>query len=127
MNNIKTCVRCGYCCTVAPCTFGTYNEIKKQCSYLTDNNECEIYDEIIKNSSCNLSPAFNTGCSSTLFNSRREEKIKQMKQDEFEKRENSPGYWKDPRWKDVTALRNSNKNSEANTLVFKIRDDWGME
>lgn len=47
--------------------------------------------------------------------------------DGFEKREACPGYWKDKRWKEVSKLRNQNKNAEANSLVFQIREDWGME
>lgn len=48
-------------------------------------------------------------------------------EDGFEKRERKPDYWKDPRWKKVAALRNRNKDAEANGLVFEIRADWGME
>jgi hypothetical protein len=47
--------------------------------------------------------------------------------DGFEKREQCPDYWKDPRWKEVTKLRDENKIAEANGLVGKIREDWGME
>ena len=47
--------------------------------------------------------------------------------DGFEKRESCPEYWDDPRWKDVDKLRDENKHSEANGLVMKIRNDWGME
>ena len=47
----------------------------------------------------------------------------------FEQREvaGATGYWEDPRWKEVKKLRNENKHSEANTLVFKIRSDWGVD
>lgn len=47
--------------------------------------------------------------------------------DGFEKREQCPEYWDDPRWKKVKRLRDMNKQVEANSLVYKIRGDWGME
>jgi hypothetical protein len=36
------------------------------------------------------------------------------------------GYWKDPRWKQVDKLRKANDNDKANTVVFRIRRDWGV-
>lgn len=51
-----------------------------------------------------------------------------MKEDGFEARERlGDAYWQDPRWKEVEALRNQNKNVEANSLVFQIRASWGIE
>ena len=38
----------------------------------------------------------------------------------------SDGYDKDPRWKEVTALRKAGEHLKANGLVFAIRDDWGL-
>lgn len=39
-------------------------------------------------------------------------------------------YWKDPKWKEVTKLRNSKNpddHGKANSLVFQIREDWGVD
>lgn len=36
-------------------------------------------------------------------------------------------YWNDPRWEQVKKLRTENKYSEANRIVFEIRNDWGVE
>ena len=48
--------------------------------------------------------------------------------DIFEKHEetNKHGYYDDPRWKEVKHLRNNGQNLKANSLVFAIRDDWGL-
>lgn len=45
----------------------------------------------------------------------------------FEQREQSPGYWNDPRWKEVQRLRREDRQSEANHLTFQIRDSWGVD
>ena len=47
----------------------------------------------------------------------------------FEQREiaGDRGYFKDPRWNEVNSLRNEGKHIEANGLVFKIREDWGVD
>jgi len=37
------------------------------------------------------------------------------------------GYYKDPRWKQVSSLRKENKIPESNNLVFQIRNDFGLE
>lgn len=47
--------------------------------------------------------------------------------DGFEKRETCPEYWNDSRWEEVERLRERKKHAEANSLVMKIRVDWGME
>lgn len=50
------------------------------------------------------------------------------KENGFEARERlGKEYWADKRWKEVTALRKDGKYDGANTLVFKIRADWGIE
>jgi len=36
------------------------------------------------------------------------------------------GYYKDLRWKKVQQLRDENRHPEANGLVFKIREDYGI-
>lgn len=69
------CVQCGFCCTVGVCFFGTWDPAKSQCTFLTDDNLCEKYDEIKKTAGSEKSPAFGTACSSTLGNLRRQKKI----------------------------------------------------
>ena len=50
------------------------------------------------------------------------------KKDGFEQREAlGNDYWKDPRWKEVRRLRDEKKHSEANGLVFQIRESWGVD
>jgi hypothetical protein len=50
------------------------------------------------------------------------------KLDGFEQREQlGDDYWSDPRWKEVLKLRQQRKHSEANGLVFQIRESWGVE
>lgn len=69
------CVQCGWCCTVAPCSFGKWSPAKKRCTYLTKKNLCSKYDEIIKHKDAEISPAFGAGCSSSLGNTVRKKKI----------------------------------------------------
>jgi len=78
MNNDPKCVRCGFCCTVAPCSYGKWNPAKKQCAFLSPTNECLKYGEIVDFEEEDQS-MFGTGCSSSLFNTVREEKIRSMK------------------------------------------------
>jgi predicted molibdopterin-dependent oxidoreductase YjgC len=75
---MSECVQCGYCCSKAPCDFGKWNQEKHRCNYLTENNLCSKYAEIIKNPSQKWNPAFGYGCCMSLFNTVREEKIKNM-------------------------------------------------
>jgi hypothetical protein len=81
---MKECVKCGYCCTVGPCLFGKWNPEKKQCEYLTSGNLCGKYDEIMKRGhhGAEISPAFGAGCSSSMFNDRRDEKIRRDRAEE---------------------------------------------
>jgi predicted molibdopterin-dependent oxidoreductase YjgC len=73
---MKECVKCGYCCTVGPCFYGVWNPKKGQCEYLTDDNLCSKYKEIQGHSGSKVSPAFGAGCSSSMFNERRDAKIR---------------------------------------------------
>ena len=75
---IVPCVQCGFCCTVGPCAFGKWNLEKHQCIFLTEDNLCSKYEEIIKQKFADLSPAFGSGCCSSL-NSIRKEKIKTLR------------------------------------------------
>lgn len=47
----------------------------------------------------------------------------------FEQREiaSKDGYWDDPRWKEVQRLRSADKQAEANSLCFKIQNDFGVD
>lgn len=51
------------------------------------------------------------------------------KLDGFEQREVAAqfGYWSDPRWKTVNKLRKNGSDAKANDLVFKIRNDYGVD
>ena len=69
------CVKCGYCCTVRECSYGEWDYEKQQCKYLTDDTLCGKYEDIK-----NVPMFFNSGCSSSLFNTVREKKIKTMKE-----------------------------------------------
>ena len=73
------CVQCGYCCTVRCCPYGEWDEKKAQCKFLTKENLCAKYEEIKKKPGSEISPAFGAGCSSSLFNERRDEKIRELK------------------------------------------------
>lgn len=65
-----------------PCLFGKWDPKKMQCEYLTSDNLCSKYDEIKRRGhhGAEISPAFGAGCSSSMFNERREAKIRKMKE-----------------------------------------------
>ena len=69
------CVQCGHCCRVGICIYGLWDPKKKQCSYLTDDNLCGKYNTMKKLRGARLSPAFGTGCSSSLGNTHRQKAI----------------------------------------------------
>ncbi len=73
---IPQCLRSGFCCKQAPCPFGEMDPAKKQCKHLKGEMPgeyiCGIYYEIIKDPSSSISPAFGTGCGSTMFNEDRD-------------------------------------------------------
>lgn len=73
------CVQCGYCCKKSPCPYGTWNKEKQRCEFLTEDNLCSKYEKIKADPNSWSSPAFGAGCSSPLFNTVREEKIKKMR------------------------------------------------
>lgn len=74
---VPDCVQCGYCCTVRPCCYGTWDAKKQRCAFLTDDTKCEKYEEIKKHESGSPVAMFGCGCSSSLFNTVREAKIKE--------------------------------------------------
>ncbi len=85
------CVRSGFCCKQKPCPFGEVTSpTNLACKFLGGDTAgqyfCMKYDEIQAGRPDNFadfSPAFNTGCSSTLFNPDRDRvieiKIKKLK------------------------------------------------
>lgn len=79
----KKCIQCGYCCTVRACSYGIWDEAKKQCKFLTDESLCEKYNEIKEITKKHIYKFFNTGCSSSLLNTRREEMKIKMEVKEF--------------------------------------------
>ena len=68
------CYRCGYCCRRGTCVYGRWDRQQKQCAFLTPDNLCAKYDEIVANESGSKYPMFGCGCSSTLFNEARDAK-----------------------------------------------------
>jgi hypothetical protein len=76
----RECVQCGYCCTIGVCPFGKWDGTKGACRFLTEDNQCAIYDEIKSQPGADVSPAFGAGCSSTLCNIRRNKKLQALRQ-----------------------------------------------
>ena len=75
------CVQCGYCCTVRPCVYGAeVVALKGRCKFLTEDNKCAKYDEIVEKEKGSQYPMFGSGCSSALFNDVREAKMQTMKE-----------------------------------------------
>ena len=72
------CVQCGYCCRVRACSYGQWDPEDKKCIFLFDNNTCGKYDEILEIEKGSMYPMMGSGCSSTLFNTIREEKIRSL-------------------------------------------------
>jgi len=64
------CVKCGYCCKNTPCYYGEWDESKGQCKYLTENNLCSKYQEIVEyEESLNLRVRlFGSGCCLNFLN-----------------------------------------------------------
>ena len=73
--DMNKCIKCGFCCTVSCCPYGTWNARQQRCWFLTEDNLCAKYDEIIQDPGQGFSPAFGSGCSSSLFNPVRERRI----------------------------------------------------
>lgn len=75
---MKPCVKCGFCCTISACEFGKWDSVNKRCFFLTQNDECSKYEEIIKTPGSENCPAFGFGCCMSLFNTRRERKLREL-------------------------------------------------
>jgi hypothetical protein len=73
---VQECVRCGFCCKLAPCGYGEVDPATGHCRHLTvtdtingvPTHGCSRYDFIRQQPDAHISPAFGAGCSSTLFN-----------------------------------------------------------
>ena len=70
------CIQSGYCCSVAPCPFGEWDAKRGHCAHLLDANEagrrgCARFNEIKRDPSSRISPAFGAGCCSPLNSVRR--------------------------------------------------------
>lgn len=78
---VKSCVRSGYCCKVAPCVYGEWCGNTGRCKFLQFTKgglaKCSKYYEILKQPGSDISPAFGAGCSSSIGNERRIEIIVQ--------------------------------------------------
>jgi len=89
LSKIKSCVHSGYCCTVAPCTHGESKENSTECIYLSEPNKkgeryCSKYEEIKRIESNFPQKMMGSGCSSTMFNTLRDNVIKNLKLKEKE-------------------------------------------
>ena len=78
------CVRSGMCCKMAPCGFGERtSEDDPACKYLEGDRpgeySCGIAEEIVKDPSWKLSPAFGAGCCMNLFNDAREKVFRERR------------------------------------------------
>lgn len=82
MNDGVKCYLCGFCCTQSACGYGKWNYDKHQCEYLTTDNKCSKYDEIVayEKSHPYLKnfQMMGCGCSSPMFNERRQNKMKEL-------------------------------------------------
>ncbi len=79
---IEPCVQCGFCCTRGPCSYGKWDNVKKQCAYLVPVQDsikriCSKYNEIKRKET--IYPMMDCGCSSSLFNEVRDNVIRSMK------------------------------------------------
>jgi len=81
------CVQCGYCCTVSACHYGEWDFSKHQCQFLLPDSTCAKYKEIIEAEKNFQYPMMGCGCSSTLFNERREKKLKWLKNELYKTRQ----------------------------------------
>lgn len=89
METFKTspCVGSGLCCKTGPCGYGEWNAEKSQCNYLQeglkDNDvtiyRCGRYDYIKQQPGNEWMPAFGAGCCMSLFNTDRQNIIKEIK------------------------------------------------
>jgi len=75
-DQIFPCVQCGFCCTEGRlCGYGEHDREKNQCEFLTAESKCSKHDEIVALESNSDYPTFGWGCSSPMFNERRDAMI----------------------------------------------------
>ncbi|SHH37487.1 hypothetical protein [Thermosipho atlanticus] len=81
------CVKCGFCCKHTPCYYGKWDEEQNKCIYLTEDNLCGIYDQIIEleKNKPSMERMFGSGCCLNYMNPDRL-KIIREKQNEKNKR-----------------------------------------
>lgn len=76
---VKACVRSGECCKASPCGFGRWNSERTQCASLGGSTPgeyyCSLYEDIVKDPTSSVSPAFGSGCCRGLFNESRQKLI----------------------------------------------------
>ena len=81
---IYPCYQCGYCCTVSACGYGEWDAEKHQCKFLTEESKCARHAEIVEQQKGFLLPMMGSGCSSPMFNQRREAKMREAGEDPAE-------------------------------------------
>lgn len=90
---MSRCIGCGYCCLQRPCEFGeSISDKKPACRYVKVIKKgngfaifgCRKYQEIQKTGRGEISPAFGAGCSSTLFNERRDRVLTGIMRGDFD-------------------------------------------
>ena len=62
---------------VRPCIYGVWDAKNKRCAYLTPDNKCGKYDTIVDEEKDSAYPMMGSGCSSALYNTRRDAKIRE--------------------------------------------------
>ena len=78
------CVQCGYCCEFSPCAYGESRASDDYaCIYLSHpdkfgQHKCLIYDQIVEAQKDSPTPMMGSGCSSTMFNGRRDLVVKKL-------------------------------------------------
>ena len=65
---VHECVQCGFCCRQSPCPFGAWDWERHRCVFLTEDNECSEYENILKQPGADYAPAFGQGCCSPVGN-----------------------------------------------------------
>lgn len=72
MEDTGQCVQCGMCCSQCACIYGTWDEQRNTCVFLTNENKCGKYAEIVEYEKKSSFQMFGAGCSSVMFNSVRD-------------------------------------------------------
>jgi hypothetical protein len=85
---VSPCVGSGLCCKTAPCPYGQWDELRKQCSSLEIAHQgdgfeiyrCGQYEHIRQQPGSEWVPAFGAGCCMTLFNANRQRIIRVLRE-----------------------------------------------